>query len=490
MASPLFKINGGAAGAKHIGSYSQAITVEVADRTDVQWVQWEFFGKNRSSVVYPTIAPQGQGYIATFTLPAQVDGFGIGLGIRCTVNGGVVPGTSVVDPDLTTTSGIYVPANGGLHPPFIGETYEYDPTFGWGERIILNQTDQTVGGDLSGTVSFATLAKIAGKPLDDLIASPGDGQLLGYDAPAGKIKWGDPKSIWSDGSAGNLVISSGDVSSGTNLSPNYDTISFASGHTGKLFITSKLRCRVLDLRNANAGAIQANGDPYTQGFSGSNTSNCGLLLPIGAQGAQRGGGANGGLVADSYATVITGRGGGAGVYQTSAVVSPPAITDRLRRVDAAGSLVYLGMGGSSNNLTEGGGCAGYVHIRADVVITDGTTTAGCIQAIGGDGGANNAFSNGCGGSGGGAGGIIDLECNRRIGSAIVDLLNASGGKGGDRYNPGGSWPVLSGGGGDGGLIRTCVRGVESYTFGEILTTAINAVNAATGNSGGLCKATF
>ncbi len=456
MPSPLFKINNGTPGARHIGAYSQAITLEVADRTDVHSVQWEFFGRNRASVVFPTITPQGQGYVATFSLPAQVDGFGIGLGIRCTINGGVVPGTNTHDPDLTTTSGVYVAATGGLHPPFIGETYEYDPIFGWGERIILNQTDQVVGGDLSGTIGFATLAKIAGISLDALIGSPADGQLLSYDLASTKIKWSDPRNIYSDGSDGNIVIGAGDVSLvGTNS--DWDTISFAPGHTGKLYVGGNpLRCRVLDLRNAAAGAIKQ------ENYSSA------AILPIG-QGSPASG-----QTAATQDRVITGAGGRAGRYQNTGTIAAPTYTMRLQRREAVGAVQFVGMAGSSVDYGVGGGGGtggGYLQILADVIITDGTTAAGCINASGSNGGSAPSAPNDCGGGGGGAGGVIDLRCNRRIGSTVAGALVANGGNGGARHRPNATVAVVTGGGGDGGMIFTEIRGKRVTVFGTAGATA-------------------
>lgn len=467
MPSPLFKINNGTPGAKHIGAYSQAITLEVADRTDVHSVQWEFFGRNRSTVVYPTITPQGQGYVATFTLPAQVNGFGIGLGIRCTINGGVIPGTNIYDPDLTTTSGVYVAATGGLHPPFIGETYEYDPIFGWGERIILNQTDQVVGGDLSGTLGFANLAKIAGISLDALIGSPADGQLLSYDALSNRVKWSDPRNIYSDGSAGNFVVGASDVTlNGSNS--DWDTISFAAGHTGKLYVGGNpLRCRVLDLRNASVGAIKC--ENYTTA----------AVLPVGQASPAIG------QTAATQDRVITGAGGRAGRYQNTGTIAAPTYTMRLQRREAVGAVLFVGMAGSSADSSAqgfGGTGGGYLQILADVIITDGTTAAGCINASGQNGGTPTSTPVDCGGGGGGAGGVIDIRCNRRIGSTLIGALVANGGNGGGRYRPVATVNVVTGGGGDGGMIFTEIRGKRATVFGTAGATA----SGDTPGPGGTC----
>lgn len=473
MPSPLFKINNGTPGAHHEGDYEDNITLEIHDRTDVHSVQWEFFGRNRSTVVYPAIAPQGQGYIAVFELPVQVDGYGIGLGIRCTINGGVIPGTNIVDPDLTTTSGVYVPSSSGLCPPFVGETYEFDLEFGWGERIIKNQTDTSVGGDLSGTLGFAVLAKLHGVAFADDIGTPTDGLSLTYDAATSKIAWKDPVKIYSDGSAGNLVISSLNETLDPEDDAEWHTISFAPGHTGVLSLNGcPLRCRVLDLRNANAGAI--NCEPGVVGG----------ILPAGMASTPTGGGTGGGNTPATEALVITGAGGRAGTYQSTNAVAAPTYTRRHRRLEAAGAVYYVGISGSSNSQCPGGRAAGYLKIRADVIITDGTTAAGCIRANGDNGSTLTTGSVDCGGSGGGAGGVVDLECNRRIGATVTNAISAKGGDGGGRHRPAAVHNVLTGGGGDGGLISVKIRGKSTVTMGAAGATA----SGDTPGPGGACAA--
>lgn len=201
-ASPLFTIQTSNVGEKYLASYEEVITLELYNRADVNLVDWEIFGvSNPKTIVTPTITKlDGPGYTAQLTMPAKVDGYGYSIGIRCTVNNGLIPGTNTRDNSLVATSGIFIASDIGEHPAFEGELYEYDSEHGWYIRYnIFRATDFTLNGDVVGALGSTSVVKIGGKTIS---GTPTTGRQLVYNGS--EIVWSDTRAI-----SGDITIAAG-----------------------------------------------------------------------------------------------------------------------------------------------------------------------------------------------------------------------------------------------------------------------------------------
>ena len=128
MADAQYTINGNPS--PHLGTSTQAITLDLVDKRGIKAVTWTVFGSwDYSETADPVITKTGNpsGVTATLTLPTISDGYGYALGIRCEVQdaGGVTS---------TSTGGIYIQNYIGLYPVFPNETLEFDPINGWSAR--------------------------------------------------------------------------------------------------------------------------------------------------------------------------------------------------------------------------------------------------------------------------------------------------------------------------------------------------------------------
>lgn len=297
---------------------------------------------------------------------------------------------------------------------------------------------------------------------------------------------------WGDGADGSLHITGGSFTLTRDYS--FTTVSFGSGHAGVINTNGwTLRARHLDLRNAQAGAIQCDGAPGSAGSVGDGAG-FGGSLPPGKPGATNG------LSAASVFAVIGGVGGHGGGVAVVPLVAAPVATTRLRRAKPAP--VWASLGGSagvrpfgSDPVAKGGGGGGYVAVRAGKITIDGTTWGAAIRANGGNGqNGSSAVSAtvGLGGGGGGGGGVIDIVAGGIVGSTANNVLRANGGTGGTGGNAtaGGVESGNGGGGGDGGLISVRIGTVVTVHIGGTGAAGIlgGVGSAGAGGPGGECEA--
>lgn len=351
---------------------------------------------------------------------------------------------------------------------------------------------------------------------------------IGVETDTGKFKIGDGATSWSslsyagstggtqtqpfrsfgDGSDGSVTISSGTTTLTRDMFYNNLTMSgtgtlVTNGY--KVFIKG-----ILDLQNAQAGAIQWNGN---NGASGSgSTAGAAPSAQAGATvgnimvGGTGSSGTTGTGTNGTAGTVSTGNGGlgGAGgrggigdAGASSAATNQRSPTNinfvRIFKTDFlyGATLVGAGAGGSEGSAGSGDGSSnsgggsgsggnggGTVAIFANIIVKGSSTPAGTIQAKGGNGGngGNSSAGNtgGGGGAGGGGGGWIYFCYNFKFGPDITNFFDASGGLGGIAGNGFGT-----GSGGTGG---------DSGTGGRIL--ALNIPNNTSKSSLGNTNATI
>lgn len=273
---------------------------------------------------------------------------------------------------------------------------------------------------------------------------------------------------WGDGADGALHITGGGFT--LTRDHSFTTVSFGAGHSGHIETGGwKLRVKHLDLRNAQAGAIQCNGNPGAAVVAGSGKG-FDASLPPGKPGARNG------VPADSVNVVLAGVGGRGGGYGGgSGVVSAPAAGRRIN-LPAPGP-IWASLGGSSGSKIEvgddaagGGGGGGYLYVRAAKITYDATTEAGALSANGGAGetGKTNADGNGLGGGGGGGGGCADIHAGGVVGMGATKIIHANGGDGGDggESTVGGENDGDGAWGGSGGLIMLRIGASRAMLLGD------------------------
>ena len=341
--------------------------------------------------------------------------------------------------------------------------------------------------------------------------------------------------VWyGTGADGDLVIGNSNITlTGDKF---YSSVSWsAPGSTGQLLLNG-WRLWVssnLDLSNAPASAISANGSAGTSGAAVTTAGLAGTALTaqrfVGASAGANGGkgtptngdagsnaasitgcasaGGSGGKGGNVSSGNLGGGGGTSGTFTFEPIDYPTQSFASF--VTLAGGGGGGGGGGAGNGASNGaggggsGGGGGGVMIFARKVTTGASTPAGAISAAGGAGGnggttvlANRAAG---GGGGGGGGGAIYLFVGERSGSPITNLVQAAGGAGGAGGN--GTAPaVISGGnGGNGGsggkiyLFRTDGGSpATSRTSGSVGATASASTGVAgtAGGAGGACNLTL
>ena len=256
----------------------------------------------------------------------------------------------------------------------------------------------------------------------------GEDGLPGTEAP----------SIYGDGSAGNLAVSSN--TSFTGLNAQFENITIDAGQTLQLNSGTILRCTgnfvnngTIEVRIGSLGGMRRESPP-TKDFNATRFPHQGLSLIAATQ--------------SSYGTdaVIGGAAGGIAQNMNSVIAA------RLYHGRSP-----AGSGGSGSLLGGQGGGAVYILCYGSI------TNRGLIFANGGT--AVN-------GGGGGAGGLIVLASATAVHNTNDGVILASGGDGGgESSNTGG------GGGGGGGIIHLAAPTITSAG-----TTQVTGGSA--GNSSG------
>lgn len=112
------------------------VTLRLTTVTGVSSVEWTFHGYYPDDLTVPAVARSGSpaGSTATFTAPTDSDGYGIALGITCTINNGKIAG--VVSSDCSSLGRLSIKDNTGEIPiGFPGEQLESNGSSGWGREL-------------------------------------------------------------------------------------------------------------------------------------------------------------------------------------------------------------------------------------------------------------------------------------------------------------------------------------------------------------------
>jgi hypothetical protein len=368
----------------------------------------------------------------------------------------------------------------------------------------------TVNGDLIARVSGSTTRLPIGNSDQVLSVSAG---ALAYRDENFKIMFGGA-------SDGNINVT------GTVTLVNdtyYDTVTMSAGG---IIITAgyKLFCRKLDLTSADANSIRRSGNNGVSSASATGgTGGAALTTVTVGLGDAGTNGANGTTTTGAQATAPStttpsnggagglGAAGGAGSAGANAggasraggAVSNNVTFDRCETALLRGASVMLAGAGGAGGASGGGdgsiaggggggagGGAGVLAIYALEIVTGVSTPASVIVSKGGT--AGNGFTRvvgqtgGGGGAGGGGGGYIYIVYQKKTGSAVADLIDASGGNGGNGGNGNGTGSGGNGGnGGDGGRIHTInmTAGTSTLLTGSAGSAGTSA-SGATGGSGG------
>lgn len=151
-----------------------------------------------------------------------------------------------------------------------------------------------------------------------------------------------------------------------------------------------------------------------------------------------------------------------------------------------------GGGGGGNGGGGGGGGAGSgaVDISIGLIVTDGSTPAKMVNAVGGAGGnggnAPGTLAGGGGGGGAGGGGYIRALVGAHTGAAVTGFFDCSGGLGGNGGTKQGTGTNGTGAaGGDSGRIVLVNIFTGLATFGA--QASGSAASGTTGGAGGVCK---
>lgn len=248
----------------------------------------------------------------------------------------------------------------------------------------------------------------------------------------------DASSIYGDGSAGNLTVSSN--MSFTGLNAQFEDITIGAGQTLQLNSGTILRCTgnflnegTIEIRIGSLGGLRQEVPPIKD-FNATRFPNQGISISAATH--------------SSYGTNAVSGGSGGGIAQNLNSI----IASRLYHgISPAGS------GGSGDFLGGQGGGSAYVLCNGSI------TNRGLIFANGGT--ASN-------GGGGGAGGLIVLASATAVHNNFGGSILAVGGDAG-----GGSNSTGGGGGGSGGVIH-----LVAPTITNAGTTQVTG--GAAGNSSG------
>lgn len=155
---------------------TSTVTIQLSSLADVNVWSISCIGTDETNVaatINSSLSINQTTKTATFTAPAV----GSALIFQSVINNGL--GTNRrVDLTYTTTFGIYVLASGGIRVGAVNETTEGDTDFGWITKInVLSRGygPVTLGGDLSGTASAATVIKVQGRSVSASAPSTGNG---------------------------------------------------------------------------------------------------------------------------------------------------------------------------------------------------------------------------------------------------------------------------------------------------------------------------
>lgn len=149
MASPAFRINGGAVGVKASVSASTSVSATLDSTDGVRRVTWSVIGTDgTNSAASYTLTPSGSiGQTVTWTSGAA----GTAGILRCEINSGL-NAAGQTDSATRATGKWYVETAGGKEVGCVNEAFESDPTYGW--TLLINDIIRSGSG--SGGASTST----------------------------------------------------------------------------------------------------------------------------------------------------------------------------------------------------------------------------------------------------------------------------------------------------------------------------------------------
>lgn len=124
--SPAFKTNGGAVGAKASIAAGGTFTAIVDDISGVRSVSWSVESTDETTVA----TDWSSSFVVSGSIGQQVVGTapagktGVGLALKCEINGGIDPSTEAASDAMHAIGKIYVPSANGLEPLTTGELAE------------------------------------------------------------------------------------------------------------------------------------------------------------------------------------------------------------------------------------------------------------------------------------------------------------------------------------------------------------------------------
>ena len=231
------------------------------------------------------------------------------------------------------------------------------------------------------------------------------------------------------------------ISSGTTtLTRDMYYANLTISGTGKLIAAGfrVFASGTLDLSNAGAGAISANGASATGSIAMSRAAG---WLDAGQTSGAGGGSSTANGSAAAYAVCLGGLGGAGGDGYSSYVggAQTGAAIPRQRVVPSpfAYASVPIATGGGPGSGGAGTGGAGglgggIIQIFAAVINRGSSTSSGAIAANGGNG------ASGDGGGGGGGGGMVAIVAGAMTGTSAPGAISASAGSGGSGSRHSGS----------------------------------------------------
>lgn len=217
MASPKFRISGGAVGAKAALSAGAPFSATLDSIDGVNFTEWEIAGTDDESAIGDYALVTSGSVSQTVSSTSLANGTA-GI-LRCTVNHGVDPTTGDPSPIMTATAKFFVPTASGLEVGAAGETFESNATTG--STGIVNAAIREVDAFASSSASAqgthppvkaATTANVTlsgAQTIDGVSVSGGDrvlakNQTLGENN--GIYVVGTPWTRAADANTSSLVV--------------------------------------------------------------------------------------------------------------------------------------------------------------------------------------------------------------------------------------------------------------------------------------------
>lgn len=177
MASPGFRINGGAVGVKASVAAGGSVVATLDSTDGVRSVTWSVIGTDETTTAGSFTLVQSGSVGQTVTLTAA--GIGTAGILRAEINGGRNLQTDQADPNTAAKAKWFVATLDGSEVACVNEERESDATFGW--CSILNRVVRSVGGG-SASVGSTPMLVVRAATTTALPANTRVGNVLTADA--------------------------------------------------------------------------------------------------------------------------------------------------------------------------------------------------------------------------------------------------------------------------------------------------------------------